>query len=32
MHTLADAGWPLVRRERWRLGEVGVAWDAVAPR
>ncbi|KTR94554.1 methylase [Microbacterium testaceum] len=32
MHTLADAGWPLVRRDRWRLGEVGVAWDAVAPR
>lgn len=32
MHALADAGWPLVRRERWRLGEVGVAWGAVAPR
>jgi len=32
MHALADAGWPLRRRERWRLGEVEVAWDAVAPR
>ncbi len=31
MQALDDAGWPLVRRERWRLGEVGVAWDAVAP-
>ncbi len=32
MHALADTGWPLVRRDRWRLGEVGVAWDAVTPR
>ncbi len=32
MHALDDAGWPLVRRDRWRLGEVGVEWDAVAPR
>ncbi|MDQ1084652.1 MULTISPECIES: class I SAM-dependent methyltransferase [Microbacterium] len=32
MQAMADAGWPLVRRDRWRLGEVGVAWDAVAPR
>jgi hypothetical protein len=32
MHALADAGWPLRRRERWRLGEVEVAWDAVEPR
>lgn len=31
MIALADAGWPLLRRERWRLGEVGVAWEAVAP-
>ncbi|MDQ1111224.1 hypothetical protein QE418_000672 [Microbacterium testaceum] len=31
MLALADAGWPLLRRERWRLGEVGVAWEAVAP-
>ncbi|WP_295786119.1 class I SAM-dependent methyltransferase [uncultured Microbacterium sp.] len=32
MLALAADGWPLVRRERWRLGEVGVAWPAVAPR
>lgn len=32
MAALATEGWPLVRRERWRLGEVGVAWEAVAPR
>ena len=32
MTGMQDAGWPLVRRERWRLGEVGVAWEAVAPR
>jgi hypothetical protein len=32
MRAMQDAGWPLVRRERWRLGEVGVAWEAVAPR
>ncbi len=31
MLALAADGWPLVRRERWRLGEVGVAWAAVAP-
>lgn len=30
--ALADAGWPLVERARWRLGEVTVPWDAVAPR
>ncbi|QEW03849.1 class I SAM-dependent methyltransferase [Microbacterium lushaniae] len=29
--ALSDAGWPLLGRSRWRLGEVGVAWDAVAP-
>ncbi|SDC72626.1 hypothetical protein SAMN05216418_2894 [Microbacterium enclense] len=32
MDAMTDAGWPLVRRERWRLGEVGIAWEAVAPR
>jgi len=32
MIALHEAGWPLLRRDRWRLGEVGVAWDAVAPR
>jgi len=31
LSSLADAGWPLHSRARWRLGEVGVAWDAVAP-
>ncbi|SDO99677.1 hypothetical protein SAMN04487848_2904 [Microbacterium sp. ru370.1] len=32
MAALVGDGWPLVRRERWRLGEVEVAWEAVAPR
>ena len=28
-----EAGWPVLEGPaRWRLGEVGVAWDAVAPR
>jgi len=26
------AGWPLLERSRWRLGEVTVPWSAVAPR
>jgi SAM-dependent methyltransferase len=30
--AMADAGWPLIARGRWRLGEATVAWDAVAPR
>ncbi|SDI42288.1 hypothetical protein SAMN04488693_11117 [Arthrobacter subterraneus] len=30
--AMADAGWPLVDGPaRWRLGEITVAWDAVAP-
>src|SRR6478752_3098180 len=30
--ALRDAGWPLVDGpSRWRLGELTVAWDAVAP-
>ncbi len=30
--AVAAAGWPLVGGQgRWRLGEVSVAWDAVAP-
>ncbi len=30
--ALASDGWPLIGREqRWRLGEVSVAWSAVAP-
>lgn len=31
LSALSDAGWPLLGRSRWRLGEVGVAWEAVAP-
>ena len=30
--AIADAGWPVVGdRKRWKLGEVSVAWTAVAP-
>ncbi|GAA1966246.1 hypothetical protein GCM10009776_31480 [Microbacterium deminutum] len=29
--TMRDAGWPLLERSRWRLGEVTVPWEAVAP-
>ena len=30
--NLADLGWPVVvNRKRWRLGELTVAWHAVAP-
>jgi hypothetical protein len=30
--SMRDAGWPIVGgRGRWRLGELTVAWDAVAP-
>jgi hypothetical protein len=30
--SLRDAGWPVLDGPaRWRLGEVGVAWDAVRP-
>ncbi|MDQ1131069.1 class I SAM-dependent methyltransferase [Microbacterium sp. SORGH_AS_0888] len=29
--ALADAGWPLLQRSRWRLGELTLAWAAVAP-
>ncbi|XVX19719.1 class I SAM-dependent methyltransferase [Actinomycetota bacterium] len=30
--ALRDEGWPLLdSRSRWRLGEVTIAWDAVAP-
>jgi SAM-dependent methyltransferase len=31
LDALAARGWPLLGRARWRLGEVGVAWHAVAP-
>ena len=31
--ALRDAGWPVLDGpSRWRLGELSVAWDAVAPR
>ena len=32
VEALAVAGWPVRGRSRWRLGEVGVDWSAVAPR
>ncbi|MFV0373248.1 class I SAM-dependent methyltransferase [Microbacterium sp.] len=30
--AMTAAGWPLRDRARWRLGEVTVPWDLVAPR
>lgn len=32
MDRLHAAGWPLLERSRWRLGELTVPWEAVAPR
>lgn len=32
LDAMADSGWPLQARSRWRLGEVTVPWDRVAPR
>ena len=30
--SMRDEGWPIVgTKARWRLGELGVAWDAIAP-
>ncbi len=29
--AMRDAGWPLQERSRWRLGEVTMPWEAVAP-
>jgi hypothetical protein len=29
--ALGDAGWPVLARGRWRLGELTVPWHAVAP-
>jgi hypothetical protein len=31
VEALAADGWPVRDRSRWRLGEVGVDWSAVAP-
>lgn len=32
VRLLAERGWPLLgRRQRWRLGELTVSWDAVSP-
>lgn len=31
LQALADAGWPVQGRSRWRLGEVTVPWELVAP-
>jgi SAM-dependent methyltransferase len=31
LSDLAESGWPILERSRWRLGEVTVPWDAVAP-
>lgn len=31
LDALVADGWPLQSRSRWRLGEVTVPWDAVAP-
>ena len=31
LQAMADAGWPLRGRSRWRLGELTVPWSAVAP-
>ena len=31
LQALADAGWPVQGRARWRLGEVTVPWSSVAP-
>jgi hypothetical protein len=31
LDALAERSWPLLGRARWRLGEVGLPWDAVAP-
>lgn len=31
LDAMTRSGWPLLGRARWRLGEVGVPWDVVAP-
>lgn len=32
LQAMADAGWPVQGRSRWRLGEVTVPWSLVTPR
>ncbi|MCR2784048.1 MULTISPECIES: class I SAM-dependent methyltransferase [unclassified Microbacterium] len=32
LQAMVDSGWPVQAPGRWRLGEVTVPWDAVAPR
>lgn len=32
LQALRDAGWPVLARHRWRLGEATVPWASVAPR
>lgn len=32
LQALRAAGWPVLARSRWRLGELTVPWAAVAPR
>lgn len=32
LEALAAAGWPVQSRARWRLGELTLPWEAVAPR
>lgn len=32
LDALGRAGWPLRERSRWRLGELTLPWEAVAPR
>ncbi len=31
LEAMASAGWPVAGRSRWRLGEVTVPWETVAP-
>ena len=31
LQAMSDAGWPVSGRARWRLGEVTVPWEVVAP-
>lgn len=32
LESMAAAGWPVAGRSRWRLGELTLPWEAVAPR